>query len=33
MSPANMAMDRLVTRMAFPPVDDADVRLRRVKEQ
>ena len=32
-SPASIAMDFVVTRMAFPPVDDADVRLRRVKEQ
>lgn len=33
MSPTSIAMDFVVTRMAFPPVDEADVRLPRVKGQ
>ena len=33
MSPASMAMDLVVTRMAFPPVDEADVRPPRAKGQ
>jgi hypothetical protein len=33
MSPAMMAMDVVLTRIAFPPVDDADLRPLRVKGQ
>ena len=33
MSPTSIAMDLVVTCMAFPPVDEADVRLPRVKGQ